>query len=252
MSGLGLAGKMVLITGASRGIGLGVARGFARVGARLHLLADDDAVMAEAQVLGATGHVADITDATAVGQAIEAAGSIDVLVNNAGLERITPLDDGSEEAESLFRRIVDINIVGTFLVTRAAVAHMPGGSAIINTASLWSRSSEACFSAYVASKHATVGLTKTWAKELGPRRIRVNAVCPGWVKTQASMLSLRRMSERSGRPEQDLLAAITGAQILPGLMEPDDVAGPYLFLASQLAANITGQSLGIDRGEFPW
>ena len=66
------------------------------------------------------------------------------------------------------------------------------------------------------------------------------------------MLSLKRMSERSGRPEAELLQAITGAQILPGLMEPDDVAGPYLFLASQLAANITGQSLGIDRGELPW
>ncbi len=77
-------------------------------------------------------------------------------------------------------------------------------------------------------------------------------MCPGWVKTDAAMLSLQRMSEHLGRPEAELLADITGAQILPGLMEPDDVAGPYLFLASDLAANITGQSLGIDRGEVPW
>jgi NAD(P)-dependent dehydrogenase (short-subunit alcohol dehydrogenase family) len=129
---------------------------------------------------------------------------------------------------------------------------MRQGSAIINTASVWSRGSEAHFSAYVASKHATIGLTKTWAKELGPRGIRVNAVCPGWVRTDASMLSLRRMSERSGKPEGELMEEIIGAQILPGLMAPDDVAGVYLFLASNLAANITGQSLGVDRGELPW
>jgi NAD(P)-dependent dehydrogenase (short-subunit alcohol dehydrogenase family) len=252
MTELELAGKVVLVTGASRGIGLGVARAFARAGARLHLLADDPRVKAEAQALDGQGHVADITDATTVERTIAAIGAIDVLVNNAGLERITPLDDPSAEAEALFRRIVEINIVGTYLATRAAVRRMPDGSAIVNTASLWSRGSEAGFAAYVASKHATIGLTKTWAKELGPRGIRVNAVCPGWVRTEASMLSLKRMSERSGRPEPELLADITGAQILKGLMEPDDVAGVYLFLASPLSANITGQSVGIDRGELPW
>src|SRR6185436_5824459 len=147
---------------------------------------------------------------------------------------------------------VDINVVGTYLVTRAAAGAMPDGGAIVNTASVWSRSSEAGFAAYVASKHATIGLTKTWAKELGPRGIRVNAVCPGWVRTAASMLSLRRMSERTGRSEEAILDQVLAGQILGGLMEPDDVAGPYLFLASDLARNITGQSLGIDRGELPW
>jgi NAD(P)-dependent dehydrogenase (short-subunit alcohol dehydrogenase family) len=252
MSDLQLSGKCVVITGASRGIGLGIALGFAKAGAKLHLIADDEAVTDVARELGATGHVADITDARAIERVFEAIGRHDVLINNAGLERITPLSDTSDETESVFRRIVDINIVGTYLATRAALPRLVDGGAIINTASVWSRSAEAGFAANVASKHATIGLTKTWAKELGPRSIRVNAVCPGWVKTGASMLSLKRMSERSGTPEADLLDAITGAQILPGLMEPEDVAGPYLFLASPLAANITGQSLGVDRGEVPW
>lgn len=252
MSDLRLSRKCVVITGASRGIGLGVARGFAAAGARLHLIADDEAVIDVARGLGATCHVADITDARAIEKVFDAVGSHDVLINNAGLERITPLTDTSDETEAVFRRIVEINIVGTYLATRAALPRLVDGGAIINTASVWSRSAEAGFGAYVASKHATIGLTKTWAKELGPRRIRVNAVCPGWVKTGASMLSLTRMSERSGTPEAELLDAITGAQILPGLMEPDDIAGPYLFLASPLAANITGQSLGVDRGEVPW
>jgi 3-hydroxybutyrate dehydrogenase len=252
MSDLELSSKSVVITGASRGIGLGIARGFAKARAKLHLIADDAAITDVARELGATGHVADITNARAIERVFETIGGHDVLINNAGLERITPLSDKSDESEAVFRRIVEINIVGTYLTTRAALPRLVDGGAIINTASVWSRSAEAGFAAYVASKHATIGLTKTWAKELGPRQIRVNAVCPGWVKTGASMLSLKRMSERSGTPEAELLKAITGAQILPGLMEPEDVAGPYLFLASPLAANITGQSLGVDRGEVPW
>ncbi|RUU09828.1 SDR family oxidoreductase, partial [Mesorhizobium sp. M7A.T.Ca.TU.009.01.3.2] len=75
---------------------------------------------------------------------------------------------------------------------------------------------------------------------------------PGWVRTEASMRSLGRMAEQGGVSEAALLEDIVGAQALPGLMEPADMAGTYLFLASDLAANITGQSLGVDRGEVPW
>ena len=130
---------------------------------------------------------------------------------------------------------------------------MRAGGAIVNTASIWGRVAEPLFAAYVASKHAVIGLTKTWAKELGPRGIRVNAVCPGWVRTEASMRSLGRMAARSGTRGGGRCSPTSSAgQALPGLMEPDDIAGPYLFLASDLAANITGQTLGVDRGEVPW
>jgi NAD(P)-dependent dehydrogenase (short-subunit alcohol dehydrogenase family) len=165
---------------------------------------------------------------------------------------MTPVTDPGDETQSTFRRIVDINIVGTALVTRAALGRMPGGSAIVNTASIWGRVAEAQFDAYVASKHAIIGLTKTWAKELGPRGIRVNAVCPGWVRTEASMRSLGKMALSKNLPEDDLLQQIVDGQALPGLMMPEDMGETYLFLASSRASNITGQSLGVDRGEVPW
>jgi NAD(P)-dependent dehydrogenase (short-subunit alcohol dehydrogenase family) len=130
---------------------------------------------------------------------------------------------------------------------------MGAGGRIINTASIWGRVAEPMFGAYVASKHAVIGLTKTWAKELGPRGIAVNAVAPGWVRTEGSMRSAAVIAARTGRPEGEVVATVEAAQALAGgLMEPPDVVGPYLFLASDLAANITGQTLGIDRGEVPW
>jgi len=247
-----LDGKMTVITGASRGIGLGVARGFAAAGARLLLIADDGNVVARAREIGATGIVADITDGDAVAAALAPLSHIDVLINNAGLERLTPLAEGGQDVEETFRRIIEINVIGTQLVTRRALPKMASGGTIINTASIWGRVAEPEFGAYVASKHAVIGLTKTWAKELGPRGIRVNAVCPGWVRTEASMRSLSIMAERRQVGEQQLLASIVAGQALAGLMEPQDMAETYLFLASDRASNITGQSLGVDRGEVPW
>ncbi|MGD9917396.1 MAG: SDR family NAD(P)-dependent oxidoreductase [Paenirhodobacter sp.] len=252
MTGIDFSGRSVVITGSSRGIGLGVAEGFARAGARLHLVANDAAVHARAAALGATAAEADISVKAEVIRALAPLDRIDVLINNAGLELMTPITEDSDAVSDAFRRVIDINVTGTALVTAAALGRMGPGGAIVNTASIWGRVAEPGFGAYVASKHAIIGLTKTWARELGPRGIRVNAVCPGWVRTEASMRSLGRIAAEAGRAEDDLLAEIVAGQALPGLMEPPDMAPTYLFLASDLAANITGQTLGVDRGEVPW
>ena len=158
-----IKGKSVVITGASRGIGLGIAQAFAGAGAQLHLIANDEAVTARAEGLGGTGTVCDIVEKAQVIKALSGIGHIDVLINNAGLELFTPVTDDGDETTANFRRIIEINIIGTSLVTTQALKVMSAGGAIINTASIWSRSAEAGFGAYVASKHAVIGLTKTWA-----------------------------------------------------------------------------------------
>ena len=254
-TGHDFSGHRVLVTGASRGIGLGVAEAFAAAGAELTLLAASPAIhTAAAELASRHGREVaalqcDISDSAAVRAAAATLDRVDVLVNNAGLEQLTPLLAEDDEVERTFRRILDINVLGTFLVSRHVVPKMPAGSSMIVTCSIWSRTAVAEFSAYCASKHANLGLVRSLARELGPRGIRVNGVCPGWVRTEAAMRSLAHMSVRSGRSEDDLLAEIVGAQILDGLMEPADVAGSYLFLASDAAASITGQTLQVDRGE---
>ncbi len=256
MIGFDLAGKSVLVTGASRGIGLGIAHAFAAAGADLAILADDPAIDAAASELERRygGRVrawrCDITKPDELKAVVVEIEALDVLVNNAGLERITPIDDPDPETDRLFARMVEINIGGTWAVTRALVGRLGSGGRIINTASVWGKSAVAEFAAYIATKHAVIGLTRSLAKELGPRGITVNAVCPGWVRTEASLRSLSVMAVRSGRPESAMLDEILAAQSLPGLMEPADVAGLYLYLASPLADSVTGQALGIDRGEF--
>lgn len=249
------AGEHVLVTGASHGIGFAVAKAFAAAKAEVAVLSSTaDIELAAAEIHKATGRkvkalVADIADRAAVKRAMSQLSRVDVLVNNAGLELITPIEEPGEEVEKTFDRIIDINVKGTYYVTRDALPKMREGGRIIITSSVWGKSPAAGFSAYATSKHANIGFMRTLAQELGPKGIRVNAICPGWVETRAAMRSLKRISEAEGRPEAEILAQIVGGQALPGLMQPDDVASLYLYLASPVAANVTGQAVNVDRGE---
>jgi len=255
-AGYGLAGARVLVTGASRAIGLAIAEGFAAAGAELMVLADDAGIADAARRIESrfgrkVAHwQCDIADRARVATVMVEVGRLDVLVNNAGLERLTPIRDPDPAVEALFRRIVEINLVGTFMLTREAVKSMRDGARIVNTASVWARSAEAEFAAYAASKHAVVGLTRTLAKELGRSGIRVNAICPGWIRTEAALRSAREMAAHQGGTAQGVIDAVLASQAMDGLLEPEDIVNLYLFLASPLSANITGQSIVIDRGAF--
>lgn len=249
------SGKTVLVTGASRGIGYGIAEGFARAGASLAILAEGDDVHEAAERLSGLagspvrGLHCDITDRGDVARAVAGFERIDVLINNAGLERPTPLEDPEPAVDDTFARVMAVNVTGTYNVTREALPKLPDGGRVVITSSIWGKTAVPDFSAYIASKHALIGLTRTWAKELGSRGITVNAVCPGWVKTEAAIRSLHSMADKTGTAPDVLLDEIVSAQAIGGLMEPSDVAGLYLFLASDAAANITGQAINADRGE---
>jgi len=251
-----LTGKKVVITGANRGIGLGLAKGFLKVGAEVVIAALEEDVTEVAKDLSkihgckVTGVQCDISKIDQVDAFNERLSKVDILINNAGFEYFTPISDPSDEVDKVFRRIIETNVIGTFSVTRRLLEKIPYGGRIINTASMWGKTAVAQFSAYCASKHAVIGLTRSLSQELAPRRISVNSVCPGWVRTSASMRSLSYMAKNQKQSEDTLLEEIVSAQALSGLMEPKDMVDMYLFLSGPGADNITGQSFTVDRGEL--
>lgn len=254
----GLDGKVVLITGAAGGIGRALAAAFAREGVRLVLL---DRVAAPLQALAmdlqpvgeVTPLVCDLNEDAAVAQLADTLrathGRVDVLLNNAGAEYPTPLADDVPDAMVRWARLLDNNVSSMVRLTRALLPLMPAGGSIINQSSIWGRSAVADFSAYVASKHAVIGLTRALAWELAPRGLRVNAVCPGWIRTEAALASLQAMAAKEGRAPQEIERELLARQAIPRWLEPADIAGVYLFLASEDARSLTGQSLVASHGE---
>lgn len=249
-------GKQVMITGAASGIGRGLARAFAEQGATLELLdRNAEALMRVADELAplTSSRIAslDLGDSAAIAHYVAQRGErpLDVLINNAGVEYATPLADTGAEADAHWQALLDNNVASMLRLTRALQGQLRAGSCVINQASIWGLKGVPGFSAYVASKHAVIGLTRSLAWELGPRHIRVNAVCPGWVGTEAAMRSLRVMAEASGRSEDEELALILAAQAVPELLTPADLAGTFLFLGSALAGPVTGQAISVSHGE---
>lgn len=249
---------MVVLTGAAGGIGRALAAAFAAQGASL-ALADRDAeglhrlaaaLPAEAQAdlfavdLGSDGAVAEFAD-----RLRSRHGRVDVLLNNAGAEHPTPLADTDPQAMARWSALLDNNVASMVRLTRALLPLMGTGASVINQASIWGKTGVADFSAYVASKHAVIGLTRSLAWELAPRGIRVNAVCPGWVRTEAALRSLESMAAQQGRTPDEVERELLARQALPRMLAPEDIVGPYLFLASTDARAMTGQSLVVSHGE---
>jgi NAD(P)-dependent dehydrogenase (short-subunit alcohol dehydrogenase family) len=254
----GLAGRVVVVTGAASGIGRALAQAFARQQAALVLVDRSyDALQKVASELAPHCKVdacgCDLSDDAAVAAMASRLAAefpkVDVLVNNAGVEYPTPLADRSGDANVRWAQLLDNNVSSMARLTRALLPSMQDGATIINQASIWGKTGVADFSAYVASKHAVIGLTRALAWELGPRGIRVNAVCPGWIRTDAAMASLRSMAQTQGRSDADVEREILAGQALPGMLSPADIAGVYLFLASDDARCMTGQCLVASNGE---
>lgn len=245
-----LNGKTVVVTGGGAGIGRAAGIAFAAAGARVALI-DIDLPHAEAtaaeirtrhdvDAIAIGGSVAEEADVERAAQIVsDRWGRIDVLVNNAGIAANSPTIDLSA---AQWRRVVDINLTGVFLVSQAFGRRMitAGGGSIINLGSIYSTVAAPNRLAYCATKAAVAMLTKSLAIEWAAHGIRVNAVAPGYVRTNL-------VAELAAQGKLDL-AAIERRTPLGSLQEPDEIAGAIVFLASDRASQITGQVLGVDGG----
>lgn len=252
-----LSGRHALVTGASRGIGAAIAAALAAEGARVSLIGRDAARLDRvATELGgpdrAAPLVADVTDAAAVRQAFATArqrlGPVHILVNNAGQAASATFADTDE---ALWHRIIGVNLTGTYLCTREAIADMlqAGFGRIVNIASTAGLRGAAYISAYATSKHAVIGLTRSLALEYATRNITVNAICPGYTDTDIVRQAIGTIRAKTGRSESEAMAAITATNPQRRLIAPAEVSNAVLWLCRPGTESVTGQSLVIAGGE---
>jgi len=246
----------IVVTGGGRGIGRAIALAFAEPGRRVAIAARTRAQLEEtAKAIRAKGAEAallpmDVTDEGAVESGFaelrRVSDRIDVLVNNAGAGGGQPIHK-TETAS--WRRILDTNVWGTFLVTRQAVPLMADGGRIVNVSSVLGRFGVPGYTAYCASKHAVIGFTRALALELASRGITVNAICPGWVDTDMAARGMQAGAKAMGISFDAFRDQALGAVPIKRIIQPEEVANLVKFLASPETSAITGQTYNICGGQ---
>ena len=244
--------RVAVVTGGGKGIGRAVAAALAEAGARVAVLGRDMAALeATAGPIKGLAVACDVAEgdqiAGAFAQVRAALGPIGVLVNNAG---ITASAKTADMDEAVWERILRVNLTGAFLCCRAALPDMLAArwGRIVNVASIAARTGLRYSSAYSASKHGLLGLTRSLALEVARQGITVNAVCPGWTATEMLDTAVQNISASTGRSAADASATLVAMSPQNRIVEADEVARAVRFLAGPGALGITGQALNIDGG----
>ena len=257
--GAPLLGRAAVITGGGRGVGAAVAQRLASAGAAV-LVAARTASQVEqvAARLRDEGHAAhaticDVSDESSVealaATARDRLGHVDILINNAGIAAAAPIHRTTLD---LWTRMLTVNATGAFLCLKAFLPGMVerGWGRVVNVASIAGLSADRYISAYAASKHALVGLTRAAAAEVASRGVTVNAVCPGYLDTEMTRETIARIVETTGRSEDTAIEAILQRVPQKRLIDPEEVAEAVVFLCGDAARGITGESLVIDGGDL--
>ncbi|MBP2304787.1 3-hydroxybutyrate dehydrogenase [Azospirillum melinis] len=255
-----LQDKVAVITGAASGIGLEIARTFAREGAKVVIAdlnqAGADAAAASLDPTGkrALGVAMDVTDEAQVdagmARAADAFGRIDILVSNAGIQTVAPVEQ-FEFAK--WKQLLSIHLDGAFLTTRAALRAMykQGGGSIIYMGSVHSKEASALKAPYVTAKHGLIGLAKVVAKEGAAHGVRANVICPGFVRTPLVEKQIPEQAKELGISEEDVVKKVMLKETVDGeFTTVEDVAQAALFFASFESNALTGQSLVVSHGWF--
>jgi 3-hydroxybutyrate dehydrogenase len=257
---MNLENQVAIVTGAASGIGRAIAHRFAKAGARV-VIADLDrgAAAATAREIDpdpgkAIGIAMDVTDEQAVSagvaEAVSRFGGVDILVSNAGIQIVHPLEEFSY-AE--WKKLLAIHLDGAFLTTRACLPHMykAGRGSLIYMGSVHSKLASVLKAPYVTAKHGLIGLAKTMAKEGAAHGVRANVICPGFVRTPLVERQIPEQSRTLGMSEEDVIRKVMLKDTVDGQFTTlDDVAEVALLFASFPSNALTGQSLVVSHGWF--
>ncbi|MFO1256665.1 MAG: 3-hydroxybutyrate dehydrogenase [Sphingomonadaceae bacterium] len=245
-----LAGKRALVTGSTSGIGLAVARALHAEGAEVVLsgFGEEALIAALCEELGARHVPADLSRRAGVEALMEGAGPVDVLVNNAGMQHVAPVEEFPVDK---WDQIISLNLTAAFDACRLAIPHMKaaGWGRIINTASAHATTASPFKAAYVAAKHGLSGLTKTLALELATFNVTANCICPGYVWTPLVENQIPdTMAARGMTREQVINEVMLTRQPTRKFVQPSDIGEMAVFLCRDAAANITGTNIAMDGG----